>query len=84
MNNTTQTNTGLVVSPFDFDYSITPHLTKMRASIKATKYAVSEVAVIGKHTLMVAKASAGKSTIVLKGVCEQITQVKYPVIRLFT
>jgi len=78
MNNTTQTNTGLVVSPFDFDYSITPHLTKMRASIKATKYAVSEVAVIGKHTLMVAKASAGKSTIVLKGVCEQINSGEIP------
>ena len=78
MNNTTQTNTGLVVSPFDFDYSITPHLTKMRASIKATKYAVSEVAVIGKHTLMVAKASAGKSTIVLKGVCEQINSGVIP------
>ena len=78
MNNTTQTNTGLVVSPFDFDYSITPHLTKMRASIKATKYAVSEVAVIGKHSLMIAQASVGKSTIVLKGVCEQINSGVIP------
>ena len=71
-NTTTQVNAELHTKPFDFSYSITPHLTKMRASIKATKYAVSEVVVIGKHTLMVAKASVGKSTIVLKGVCEQI------------
>ena len=71
-NTTTQVDAELHTKPFDFDYSITPHLKQMRASIKATKYAVSEVVVIGKHTLMVAQASVGKSTIVLKGVCEQI------------
>jgi len=73
MNNaTTQVDAELHTKPFDFDYSITPHLKEMRASIKATKYVVSEVVVRGKHTLMVAQASVGKSTIVLKGVCEQI------------
>ena len=50
-NTTTQVAAKLHRKPFDFGYSITPHLTKMRASIKATKYAVSEVAVIGKHSL---------------------------------
>ena len=56
----------------DFKYSIIPYLKDMRSSIKATKYAISEVAVIGKHTLMVAQASVGKSLITLKGICEQI------------
>jgi hypothetical protein len=77
-NTTTQVDAELHTKPFDFNYSITPHLTKMRASIKATKYAVSEVAVIGKHTLMIAQASVGKSTIVLKGVCEQINSGEIP------
>ena len=77
-NTTTQVAAKLHTKPFDFDYSITPHLTKMRASIKATKYAVSEVAVIGKHSLMIAQASVGKSTIVLKGVCEQINSGVIP------
>jgi len=73
-NNIEQTDVAeeLDTKVFDFNYSITPHLTEMRANIKATKHAVSEVAVIGKHTLMIAQASVGKSTIVLKGVCEQI------------
>jgi hypothetical protein len=56
----------------NFNYSITPHLKEMRASIKDTKYAIAEVAVMGKHTLLVAKGSVGKSLIALKGVCEQI------------
>ena len=79
-NNIKQTDVAeeLDTKVFDFDYSITPHLTKMRASIKATKYAVSEVAVIGKHSLMIAQASVGKSTIVLKGVCEQINSGVIP------
>jgi hypothetical protein len=71
-NNTNQVNIELDAKAFDFDYSITPHLDKMRASIKDTKYAIAEVAVIGKHTLMVAQASVGKSLITLKGVCNQI------------
>ena len=72
MSNTSQTNIELDAKSFDFDYSITPHLDKMRASIKDTKYAIAEVAVIGKHTLMVAQASVGKSLITLRGVCNQI------------
>jgi len=73
-NNIKQTDVAeeLDTKVFDFDYSITPHLTKMRASIKDTKYAIAEVAVIGKHTLIVAQASVGKSLITLKGVCNQI------------
>jgi len=77
-NTTTQVAVELHKKSFDFGYSITPHLTEMRASIKATKYAVSEVAVIGKHSLMIAQASVGKSTIVLKGVCEQINSGVIP------
>ena len=72
MSNTSQTNIELDAKSFDFDYSITPHLDKMRASIKDTKYAIAEVAVIGKHSLMVAQASVGKSLITLRGVCNQI------------
>jgi len=71
-NTTTQVNTELNTKAFDFNYSITPHLTKMRASIKDTKYVIAEVAVSGKHTLIVAQASVGKSLITLKGVCNQI------------
>jgi len=77
-NDIEQAEVGLNTNSFDFNYSITPYLTEMRASIKNTKYAVSEVAVIGKHTLMVAQASVGKSTIALKGVCEQINSGEIP------
>ena len=61
------------MSNFSFDYSISPFLKQMRASIKTTKYVISEVAVEGKHTLLVARASVGKSLISLRGVCDQIT-----------
>jgi len=71
-NTTTQVAVELHKKSFDFGYSITPHLTEMRATIGATKYAISEVAVIGKHTHMVAQGSVGKSTITLRGVCDQI------------
>ena len=60
------------MSNFSFDYSISPFLKQMRASIKATKYVIPEVAVEGKHTLLVARASVGKSLISLRGVCDQI------------
>ena len=60
-NTTTQVAVELHTKPFDFGYSITPHLDEMRATIGATKYAISEVAVIGKHTHMVAQGSVGKS-----------------------
>ena len=61
------------MSNFSFDYSISPFLKQMRAEIKATKYVIPEVAVEGKHTLLVARASVGKSLISLRGACDQIT-----------
>ena len=57
---------------FDFPYSITPHLKEMRATIKDTKYAIDKIAVVGKHTHIVAQASVGKSLLTLKGIVEQV------------